>query len=852
MKFTLTDYQASAVERTTHHILRAQSEFEDGTYSAVVLTAVTGAGKTVIATGVLEQLLEGGDYVDSPHPDTTILWVTSDPALNAQTLEKMEASSDRLNGLGRFRTITAGQGINQETFDPGSITFLNTQAASRTALISKKSDTQRYTIWETVANSVKRFGANFIVFIDEAHRGVEQKLDRDQSTVINKLVNGATPVPVIVGISATAGKFQKAIETAIEGEPRMARTVAVNVSDVQRSGIIKDRIVLQNPGASAAGTLDADTTLIRAGVQRVREFETAWAAYCKTEGEPPVVPAIVIQVQDKPTDEDLREIVDAVRDEWPGLTMRAFVNTFAEHQLIDLGNGRVIPYMQPHHIQDQSDVRVILAKNAITTGWDCPRAEVLVSLRTANDHTYIAQLIGRTIRQPLARRIESDETLNKVACYLPRFDNAGVVAVINQFKNEGDDSIPIDVVRATISYQQHTEAQEAFEFLASLPSYKIPSRISIPGTRRLHRLAAALSVDGVLHEATDEAKRLLNIELDAISARLGKDLETRREEIEQVKLGGVETTVSGDTFKLTTSVPLLKRDKNNVDDAFRKAGRTLKDGTAEDYWQYLVNNDPADVVHHKVTVAALGTLQDAADSLQEYANKLTSEWLRSHGKAISQLSEGRRNTYDAIRGGAKTPELISIATPQTIEEAIDVPGEKAADEAAAIAYARADRPNRLTRHIYTDGEDSDYYAPGLNQLERDVLGIELGENDFWYRNPPSGSRSLTIPYRLSDESWAGLHPDFILFRRASDGTLSASIVDPHGTHYDDAVPKLRGYAAYAQMHPSAFRSLLAIDRLNGVILAVPMHDSGVRGRVTALIEAGKTAKDVLKAEGVPL
>ena len=64
----------------------------------------------------------------------------------------------------------------------------------------------------------------------------------------------------------------------------------------------------------------------------------------------------------------------------------------------------------------------MLAKEAISTGWDCPRAEVLFSERPAKDATHIAQVIGRMVRQPLAHRIATDDALNSVTCYLPLFD----------------------------------------------------------------------------------------------------------------------------------------------------------------------------------------------------------------------------------------------------------------------------------------------------------------------------------------------------------------------------------------------------------------------------------------------
>lgn len=725
-------------------------------------------------------------------------------------------------------------------------------STNKNAIISKRSDTQRYTIWDTIENSVTKFGAHFIVFIDEAHRGVEQKADREQATVINKIVNGAAPVPVIVGISATAEKFEKSIAGGDSALHRTARPVKVNVADVQRSGIIKDRIVLHNPAKSTVGTLEADTTLIRAGVQRVLEFEEAWAAYCAAEEETLVVPAIVIQVADKPTDDELREIVDAVLDEWPGLTARGFVNTFAEHQALDLGSGRVIQYMAPHHIQDQTDVRVVLAKNAITTGWDCPRAEVLVSLRTAHDHTYIAQLIGRTIRQPLARRIESNETLNKVACYLPRFDSDGVAAVINQFKNEGDDSLSLDVVRATVSYTLAPGTAGAATALGALPSYRIPSRVTTPGVRRLHRLATALTGDGVREDAADEAKRLLNIELDAIGARLTNDLARRKNEIESVSLDGTEFTPAGETVDAVVSSPTLKRDSNNIDDVFRTASRALKDGVAEDYWQYLVAKYPGDIRDHKVTVAALGTMRPALDDLDSYANRVTRDWLALYGKKVSELTEGQRAIYDAIRGEAKEPERTIIAIPEIIEEAITVAGDKASGEAEAIAFARADTENRIAKHLYVDETDGLYYIPSLNLLERNVLAAELDGDVVWYRNPGSGARSLTIPYESEPGVSSGLHPDFIVFRKAGDGSWSATILDPHGSHFEDAVPKLRGLSGYAALHSEDFRSILAIDRVDDEIRVVPMHDTAVRLRVDALLASGSNVKDVFKVEGVPL
>jgi type III restriction enzyme len=78
---------------------------------------------------------------------------------------------------------------------------------------------------------------------------------------------------------------------------------------------------------------------------------------------------------------------------------------------------------------------VVFFKTSLSTGWDCPRAEVMMSFRRAEDHTYIAQLLGRMVRTPLARRIERDAALNDVHLFLPYFDDAAVKAVVEDLKD---------------------------------------------------------------------------------------------------------------------------------------------------------------------------------------------------------------------------------------------------------------------------------------------------------------------------------------------------------------------------------------------------------------------------------
>ena len=78
-------------------------------------------------------------------------------------------------------------------------------------------------------------------------------------------------------------------------------------------------------------------------------------------------------------------------------------HVFGDHAPIEIRGFR-IPHVGPETVQDRTHVRVLFAKDAISTGWECPRAEVLVSFRPAKDDTHITQLLGGWVRTPLARR----------------------------------------------------------------------------------------------------------------------------------------------------------------------------------------------------------------------------------------------------------------------------------------------------------------------------------------------------------------------------------------------------------------------------------------------------------------
>jgi type III restriction enzyme len=168
--------------------------------------------------------------------------------------------------------------------------------------------------------------------------------------------------------------------------------------------------VIKHPTESQPG----DSTLLELAVADLKSYDHLWAEYSASKDEPHVQPALVIQVRARSPAGDLAAILDTLAKSWNVLSGKAVGHAFQDHTTLSLGVHSV-RYVAPQDIQDDPHLRVILFKEALTTGWDCPRAEVMLSFRGAQDYAYIAQLIGRMVRTPLARRIATDDVLNSVA-----------------------------------------------------------------------------------------------------------------------------------------------------------------------------------------------------------------------------------------------------------------------------------------------------------------------------------------------------------------------------------------------------------------------------------------------------
>ena len=855
MRYTLKDYQAEAVHEALRRLEQARDTFQRyGSLSQFSLAATTGAGKTVMAAAIIEALFFGSDEFDFPaDPGATVLWFSDDPSLNEQSRARIQAAASELDS--RLRVIE--NTFSETAFAPGMVYFLNAQKLSKNArlvrgatpdnpneprLFQPTPDMVQQTIYDVIRNTVEAEGRTLYFVLDEAHRGMKSSTERD--TTVLRLINGgsgAPAMPVVFGISATVDRFTQALKKVTN---RTALPpVEVDSALVQASGLLKDDIVLTIPTEEG----NFDTTLLRRAVQRVRESTDAWAAYAAEQEEAdPVVPLLVVQVADKPTEADLARVLDAIYDEWPDLPLEAVAHVFGTHTDLLVGQ-QPVPYIAPQRVQDAKHVRVLLAMEAISTGWDCPRAEVLVSFRTRNDSTYVHQLLGRMMRTPLARRIPGNEVLNSVDCLLPHFDRKtstaiaqmlmkGKTAVDDSDQGEGDEEtqkarrVLFDPVRL----EPNPEVpQEVWDLLEQIPSVTIPKK-NVKPIRRLDALATALSKDGLIDGAVAKAQSHLCAVLDGRAVQYKTKVDQARADVLTMTGEEARGRVGKEGFSYKSFE--VSADPRAIEDSYQHGARLLTKSLAAAYVDHLVGpEEDVDLLEANIIVAALGRVPEIVADVEQEADELARDWLTQTRVARKGLSDERQAEYDRLEGMSTQPERISLTAPKVAQ------ADRKAREKDGTEH---DLP---VRRLHLTSAEDGTVPIDLNEWERKVLDSESKQPGFkaWYRNPSRATKeSLAVAYKDGGGDWMALRPDFVFFSSQHDAQVVVDLVDPHGHHLADAMPKLRGLADFAEQYGHEFRRIESVAETGGVLRVLDLTKHHVRQAVRdgqdakALYESG--------------
>lgn len=847
MKFTLKPYQADAVAAMLSSLERAKNVYErENVPTSVSLSATTGAGKTVMAAAVIEALFYGNDTFEfEADPGAVVIWFSYSPDLNEQSRFRLMEASDKIESSD---LVVIEPPFAKPRLDPGKVHFLNTGKLTKTSLLTRghreveegevlpglhdaaQPDMQGWTIWETIANTIKDPDTTVYLILDEAHRGF--RADRsasDKPTTVRKLANGHDgypPIPIVWGISATIEQFRNAMTEADSFDARRALPpVEVDGFQVQESGLVKDTVVLEIPAEAQA----IDLVLVRRAAKKFREASERWERYCTDQGLPDVVrPLLILQAPATPDHDKIGEAINVIFEEFPALPAGCVRHVFGEHTPQQFG-AHDVDWVEPQTVEDKTHIRILIAKDAISTGWDCPRAEVLVSFRRAREHTHITQLLGRMVRNPLARRVPGDEVLNSVDCILPFFDRTMAGNVVKYLTGKID-GVPDGSGRKAIIEECKLLPNAELDFVwpvwDSIPTMTVPQRGAAP-VKRLASLAHALATDGVRPGAVKEVAGLIHAALDGANIEFASKVKVSMAEVLAVRLQQISGRLGKGTIAYADVIE--QADERAIRAAFADARKAFGSDIASMYVDHLVGEDGEDddLRDAFIQAAALATVPEIRERIDARANEIANTLFAEHRVDIKSLRDDRQSEYEDIRALAVEPQLTSLGRPKTrIEDYVDVDSETGQQSRAPLA----------PKHLMSD-EHGQMPITRLNDWEREVVFAELKRSLAWYRNPPrQATDSLGIAYRDGSGNWHSMHPDFIFFSEVN-GKVVPSIVDPHGHHLGDSTEKLQGLAKFAENYGASFHRIEAVSRVNGTMRVLDLMKPSVR---TAIYAGGKT------------
>jgi type III restriction enzyme len=818
VKIELKGFQEKAAQKLYSRVLSARRDVREGDSLAIILSSPTGSGKTVTITALMEMIYAGSES-RAPDREAVFLWFSDSPELNAQSRHKIQHQSSVFR---EHQLITVEPPFSQEVFEAGNIYFLNTQKLSAGSSLIKLADGRDYTIWQTIQNTAAAKPDHFYLIIDEAHRGMsENAREREQAqTIVQRFIKGypevgLDPVRLIIGMSATPERFSKLIAGT-----RSIHPYTIDAEEVKNSGLLKEKIVLYYPDEDQP----TDWSLLAAAVKRWQEFTQEWAVYCQSQQIDDIVrPVLVIQVQDGSNDNvitrtDLDTVVKVVENVAGRLPDGAWAHAFQEDKTIEAG-GQKIHKIEASKIEDDQTVSVVLFKMSLSTGWDCPRAEVMMSFRRAVDHTSIAQLVGRMVRTPLARSIEGQVFLNTVSLYLPHYDEAGLEAVLQRLNNPDPEigpSVQAEIGNRLVTLHRAADKGDCFDLLGTLPTYSVEYVDKTSEPRRLMRLARRLTMlDSIDQMANRAAKQLIVQTLTAELERLRKDPKFVGHLAENQEIEVREVWIEyGEWKEINDPQPIrLKATTENIDDLFDWCGRTLGEGLHMEFWRALADDENP----HRTKLELYGVLNDRAawDKLELECRRRTQELIKTNEVSIRKKPASIREVYRRLQRNPKDPKAEVLIPYQKIEA------------------HRTDR--RWPKHLYVDTDGKFGFDPG-SSWEAEVLNEELVRPEVigWLRNVPRQEWALCVPYRMSKhEPHKALFPDFLIFR-CVDGKVMVDIVDPHNTSLADSIPKALGLTAYAERHGKHFGRIEMVVKDKGILRRLDLKKAVVRRRVSAV------------------
>ena len=313
--------------------------------------------------------------------------------LKVKRYESPSSSSDKLKD-GDYRIIA----------NNNEIIIFGTQSFGKRKIYTEQG------IFDAFLDQIKKENYKLVYIRDEAHIGSDKEA-KDSLKFLDYDETNAKTNDVSV-------KFEQKIQEAASFIVKMTATpkgkhkqVIITEKDLENDNIhlLKTKM-FQNHGLDALESSNIDNIkLLEIAIKQFKKLKDRYIDFKNEPGLVNINPAVLIQVSDKfkgnekEFEENINLIIKTLKDN--GLTYAKYFSS----EKID-SDQRAIKSLQDIS-RNSSDIDAIIFKVGPATGWNIPRACMLIQLRNVSSNTLSIQTIGRIKRNPNPNYPFSDESI---------------------------------------------------------------------------------------------------------------------------------------------------------------------------------------------------------------------------------------------------------------------------------------------------------------------------------------------------------------------------------------------------------------------------------------------------------
>lgn len=666
-------------------------EYRDS--ATIVFKAPTGSGKTYMVSQALTQIVK-----NNLNMEFSFIWISVNN-LHEQSLNSLS----RYFEDERLLDCITNTDLNDNAIEQNQIMFINWESINKENSLFRVDNEQNWNL-KTVIENTKDNGKTIVLLIDESHRNASTDKSKELIDIINP--------QLIIEITATPKNTSGTL-------------IDIPLKEVIEEGMIKREVHINDEKSSV---VKSNEDMLRLALRKRTQLQTAYRSLGKD-----INPLLLIQIPNKRINDIINpedEIIGYLSDQ--GLTIQ---------------NGKVAIWLSEDRRNKEdielnnSPVEVLIFKEAIALGWDCPRASVLFLQREWNNERYEfnIQTLGRIMRMPEQMHYVNNPELNYGYVYTAS-ENFTIVE---------------DLARDYVSQQRMTIDHSIYNSRPKLFSEHIRRK------RELTRLSGDFK--GVFFQATNEydlrnkincdvTQILKTIKLNAIVEELDKggEQEVQFKDKKQISRSKAEIQSLYDGFIRKMVNPYeVARSQNILKTAIRSWFKTEVGIADDDIIQMIVmslsqNNNS----HFKQVIEAAKELYKNLPTKQDEVST-NSNWEVPVNVDIF-------SNFEEIK-----PSLKSIL--------------KQVDVNCFIAKLDKNGKSELSvpeKKFISEMESTDDYL------------------QWWYKNGKSESKYFCIAYKKEDGFYYGFYPDFIL--KTKKETIIIEIKDDKDFKADNYYKLLAG------------------------------------------------------------